>query len=192
MAEPKKNIRYASHDTKLGRVFAAATTKGLTDISINSGKEEFLKRLKDSRPGSEPVEDQRKFLRVFKELDRYLDGMPVTFDMPLDLCGSTFELAVWKALKRIPWGRTQSYGEVAAILKKPGAARAIGNACGKNPVPIIIPCHRVIKGNGSLGGYTGGVDIKKTLLETEAGPGPLRIRAGYARQRPRRLPQRAK
>lgn len=167
MAESKKNIWYASHDTKLGRIFAAATIKGLTDISINSGKKEFLERLKEKRPGYEFVEDQRRFLRVFKELDRYLCGKPVIFNIPLDLCGSTFELSVWKALKRIPRGRTRSYKEVAGLLKKPGAARAVGNACGKNPVPIIIPCHRVIKGNGDMGGYTGGVEIKKTLLETE-------------------------
>ncbi len=165
---PKKTLWYASHDTKAGRIFAASTSKGITDVSINCGKKEFLKRLKE-RLGEDAVlvEDRRKFLKVFKELDRYFDGKPVHFNMPLDLCGSPFELSVWKALKRIPRGRTRSYGEVAALLKKPGAARAVGNACGKNPVPIIIPCHRVIKEDGDLGGYTGGVRIKKALLETE-------------------------
>ncbi len=164
---PEKSIWYASHDTKLGRVFAASTAPGLTDVSINTGKAEFLKMLGMVRTGFEPVEDQRRFLKVFKELDRYLGGKPAHFDMPLDLSGTPFELLVWKALKRIPRGTTRSYGEVAAGLKKPGAARAVGNACGKNPVPIIIPCHRVVKGNGEMGGYTGGVGIKKALLETE-------------------------
>lgn len=190
---PVESICYASHDTKLGRVFAAATTRGLTDVSIDSTKEAFLKRLKEKRPGTNLIEDQRRFLRFFNELDGYLRGKPSNFNIPLDLCGTPFEISVWKALKRIPRGRTMSYREVAARLKRPEAARAVGNACGKNPVPIIIPCHRVIKGNGEMGGYTGGVKIKKTLLETEAAtPGTLRIRSGYGRQRPRPSPRRAK
>jgi O-6-methylguanine DNA methyltransferase len=191
MAERVEVIWYAGHDTKLGRVFAAATTRGLADVSIDSTKEEFLKRLKEKRPAVNLIEDQGRFLRLFEELDGYLCGKPVKFNVPLDLCGTHFELSVWKALKRIPRGRTMSYKEVATLLKKPEAARAVGNACGKNPVPIIIPCHRIIKGNGEMGGYTGGVKIKKTLLETEAA-GPLRTRWGYGRQRPRQSPRRAK
>jgi len=174
---PVDAIWYASHDTLLGRVFAAATVKGLTDVSIGSTKNEFIKRLKEKRPGADLIEDQRRFLPLFKELDGYLSGKPANFNIPLDLCGTRFELSVWKALKKIPGGRTLSYKEVAVLLKKPDAARAVGNACGRNPVPIIIPCHRVIKGNGEMGGYTGGVKIKKTLLETEAcASGTLRRR----------------
>ncbi len=165
MARPKKIVRYASRVTPIGRIFAAATSDGITDISINGGKKDFLKRLKEK--GMAPVEDRACLEKVFRELDAYLSGRPVRFSAALDLCGTPFELSVWKSLRKIPRGRTLCYGDVARLLKKPGAARAVGNACGKNPVPIIIPCHRVTKGDGGIGGYTGGAGIKKALLDME-------------------------
>ncbi len=113
-------------------------------------------------------EDGRRFAEVFGMLEKYFSGHCVDFKLlPLDVAGSVFEKKVWAEMKKISYGHSKSYGAIAARLGIPKGARAVGNACGKNPVPIIIPCHRVLKGDGSIGGYTGGVGIKKRLLEIE-------------------------
>ena len=98
----------------------------------------------------------------------YLEGKARTFDLPLDLDGQPrFRVKVWKALRSIPYGRVRSYGWVARKVGKPRAPRAIGGACGANPVPLLVPCHRVIAGDGSLGGFSGGLSSKKRLLKLE-------------------------
>ena len=103
-----------------------------------------------------------------KQFTRYFSGKPVTFHVPLDLTGGTpFQQKVWRVLCSIPYGQTRSYGWVARKLGKPGAARAVGTACGANPIPIIVPCHRVIASDGSLGGYSGGLAWKRRLLRNE-------------------------
>ena len=99
---------------------------------------------------------------------RYLQGEVRDFDLPLDLQGRPrFRVKVWEVLQRIPYGRVRSYGWVARKVGKPKAARAVGGACGANPVPLLVPCHRVIAGDGSLGGFSGGVGVKKRLLKLE-------------------------
>jgi methylated-DNA-[protein]-cysteine S-methyltransferase len=98
----------------------------------------------------------------------YLEGSVRTFDLPLDLDGHpSFRVKVWKVLQSIPYGRVRSYGWVARKVGKPRAPRAIGGACGANPVPLLVPCHRVIAGDGSLGGFSGGLSSKKRLLKLE-------------------------
>ncbi|TLY19792.1 MAG: methylated-DNA--[protein]-cysteine S-methyltransferase [Nitrospirae bacterium] len=98
----------------------------------------------------------------------YLQGRARSFDVPLDLEGQPgFRVKVWKVLQSIPYGRVRSYGWVARKVGKPRAARAIGGACGANPVPLLVPCHRVIAGDGSLGGFSGGLSSKKRLLKLE-------------------------
>jgi len=98
----------------------------------------------------------------------YLQGKARSFDLPLDLQGQPrFRLKVWEVLQRIPYGRVRSYGWVARKVGKPKAARAVGAACGANPVPLLVPCHRVIAGDGSLGGFSGGLGVKKRLLRLE-------------------------
>ncbi|HSN14152.1 MAG TPA: methylated-DNA--[protein]-cysteine S-methyltransferase [Anaeromyxobacteraceae bacterium] len=92
---------------------------------------------------------------------------------PMDLRGSEFQRAVWSALLEIPWGETRSYGEIAARIGRPGAARAVGGANHENPIPILVPCHRVVASRGALGGYGGGLDRKRWLLSHEADHGPL-------------------
>jgi len=101
------------------------------------------------------------------QLDEYFDGRRKTFDLPLTLNGTDFQIDVWKALQNIPYGETRSYGQLAALIGTPRASRAVGMANNRNPIPIIIPCHRVIASNGSLSGYAGGVELKKRLLELE-------------------------
>ena len=103
---------------------------------------------------------------AYRQIDEYLDGKRKDFDIPLKLCGTEFQLSVWKALCEIPYGNTASYIDIAKRIGKPTAQRAVGMA-NKNRIPIIIPCHRVIFADGSIGGYSCGTDIKRKLLEIE-------------------------
>lgn len=101
------------------------------------------------------------------QLDEYFQGKRTTFSLPFKLTGTSFQLAVWKELQNIPYGQTTSYKEIAQKINKPKACRAVGMANNKNPLPIIIPCHRVIGSNGKLIGYAGGLKLKNYLLELE-------------------------
>ncbi len=125
------------------------------------------------RPPGSPFEK-----RVARELIQYFEGVRTEFTFPVHLAGSAFERRVWSALKRIPYGQTRTYGEVARAIGRPGAARAVGTANGRNPVPIVIPCHRVVAAGGKLGGFGGGLSLKKDLLRLEAShstlPGTVR------------------
>lgn len=113
--------------------------------------------------------DPRPFTEAARQLDAYFAGELREFDLPLRLDGTPFQRGVWEQLRRIPYGETRSYGELAEILGKPGASRAVGLANGKNPVGIIVPCHRVIGASGGLTGYGGGLDRKQRLLAFENG-----------------------
>lgn len=104
---------------------------------------------------------------TIKQLEEYFEGKRDFFDLPLEPNGTEFQKKVWKALIEIPYGETRSYGEIAKVIGNEKAARAVGMANNKNPIPIIIPCHRVIGANGKLVGYAGGLDIKEKLLELE-------------------------
>jgi methylated-DNA-[protein]-cysteine S-methyltransferase len=102
-----------------------------------------------------------------REIIAYLEGGLKRFTVPMVLTGTPFQRAVWAKLLAIPYGRTRTYGQIAAELGKPRAARAVGTACGSNPIPILVPCHRIVAGNGGLGGFGGGVGMKHDLLELE-------------------------
>lgn len=158
-------FEYAS---PLGPLFLASSGSAITDLVISpkGGTEAFLKRMED-KYGARLKQGQDAF-KAGKALDRYFLGDSFSFDLPLSPLGTEFELKVWKALSSVPWGRTISYAGLAHASGNPRAARAAGTACGRNPIPIIIPCHRIIRKDGTLGGYTGGLSIKKTLLGLEA------------------------
>jgi len=105
-----------------------------------------------------------------QSLKSYLDGNQVYWDLPLDLRGATdFELKVWHAAQKIPYGQTRTYGWIAESIGRPLASRAVGGALGRNPIPIIIPCHRVLASDGGLGGFSAGLEWKQRLLRLEAG-----------------------
>ncbi|WP_104695104.1 methylated-DNA--[protein]-cysteine S-methyltransferase [Helicobacter salomonis] len=104
---------------------------------------------------------------AIKALENYFRGTLYRFDLPLDLIGSSFQKQVWQALQSIPYAQTRSYAQIAAQIAKPKAYRALGNANHANPCPIVVPCHRVVRANGELGGYGGGVKIKAWLLDHE-------------------------
>ena len=113
--------------------------------------------------------DDRPFADVAAQLDEYFDGRRRSFDLELDLAGTPFQRAVWAALCGIPYGETRTYGDVAAALGRPSAARAVGAANGRNPVSIVVPCHRLVGSTGALTGYAGGLARKRALLDLEAG-----------------------
>jgi len=105
--------------------------------------------------------------KAFIQLNEYLNGARTEFDLKLEYSGSDFQMAVWDRLKKIPYGKTKAYKEIALELNTPKSSKAVGGACGRNPIPIFIPCHRVIGSDGNLIGYVGGVPTKKCLLEME-------------------------
>ena len=107
--------------------------------------------------------------RVVRQLEEYFAGKRKTFDLPLAPRGTAFQLSVWNALQQIAYGQTRSYADIARVIGRPSAVRAVGAANGANPIPIIIPCHRVIGSSGALTGFGGGLDVKRRLLDFEAG-----------------------
>jgi methylated-DNA-[protein]-cysteine S-methyltransferase len=107
--------------------------------------------------------------KVIAQLEEYFAGKRKTFDVPLALRGTPFQLSCWNALREIGYGETRSYSEIARVIGRPAAVRAVGAANGANPIPIIIPCHRVIGSSGALTGFGGGLDVKRRLLDFEAG-----------------------
>ncbi|MCG8636323.1 MAG: methylated-DNA--[protein]-cysteine S-methyltransferase [Desulfobacterales bacterium] len=126
-----------------------------------------------TRKDPEPdwVEDPDAFSRVKEQLDLYFQGKLTRFDLEMRFSGTDFQKQVWQALTRIPYGETISYGELAGRIGNPKASRAVGLANGKNPIPIIVPCHRVIGKNGKLTGFGGGLDVKAFLLDLEKNHG---------------------
>jgi methylated-DNA-[protein]-cysteine S-methyltransferase len=120
------------------------------------------------RPGADWVRDARPFREVIRQLRDYLAGRLTTFDLPLAPEGTDFQQRVWRAVAEIPYGETRSYLDVARAINRKHAVRAVGAANGQNPLPIVIPCHRVIGSDGRLTGYGGGLPLKKRLLELES------------------------
>lgn len=169
-------IRYGEYSfppapiAPLGTVFVAATERGICRVSLGIERDEFIAGLKEEYgPGVEEA-SPALLAPVFTFFDRYFAGMEVRFDLPLDLRGTAFEVRVWGVLKEIPFGEVRSYGWVGQRTGTSGAARGVGGACGKNPVPIIVPCHRVVLSSGDIGGYSCGVGIKRALLDLEGCP----------------------
>lgn len=117
--------------------------------------------------GSSSNEEMNLIEMAIDQISEYLEGKRKDFNVPLRLNGSDFKIKVWKELCKIPYGKTITYKELAERIESPNACRAVANACGANPFPIIIPCHRVIASGGKSGGYTGGLDIKLALLDLE-------------------------
>ncbi len=141
----------------VGRILATDSDKGLCGLSFVD---------EDARvPNEKKASPHLALLR--RELDQYFNAKLTRFSVPLDLQGTTFQLHVWRNLLKIPYGQTISYQRLAVIVDNPRAPRAVGQANGRNPVSIIVPCHRVIAADGSLGGYGGGLDRKRRLLEIE-------------------------
>jgi methylated-DNA-[protein]-cysteine S-methyltransferase len=164
----KPSIYYTFCSTPFGLTGIAGSQKGLSRIVLALPDEShFLDTLKNSFH-SECVKNPAFFENVVKQLKLYFSGALKKFDCKLDFSrGTPFQQKVWRQLTKIPFGKTISYRTLAETIDQPKAFRAVGNANGKNPLPLIIPCHRVIQKNGTLGGYTGGLHIKRFLLDLE-------------------------
>ncbi len=143
----------------VGKLTLVASSKGLVAIDVRNNAKQVV-TAKDASA-------QAILIKTKKQLEQYFAGKRTSFDVVLDLVGTEFQVRAWRALCRIPFGKTISYGQQAANIKKPKAFRAVGSANGKNPIPIIVPCHRVVASDGSLGGYSLGLKMKKQLLALE-------------------------
>jgi methylated-DNA-[protein]-cysteine S-methyltransferase len=164
------DVRYAVLETPAGRVVAAATARGLVRLAYedwNGGVDRIVEALAGSL-SPRILEQPAALDAVARELDEYFAARRTAFDLPLDwsLC-TPFARRVLGATRRIPYGQVATYGEVAERAGSPGGSRAAGNALGSNPMPIVVPCHRVVRAGGALGGYTGGVERKELLLGLE-------------------------
>ena len=157
-------IHWAAVETSLGRMLVAATEKGVCRLSFNEGREALEARF----PQAELVEGGEDFARLLDQVIAAVEAPGDFAHIPLDVKGTAFQEAVWRELRRIPAGETRTYAELAAAVGKPKAVRAAGSANGANNVAVLIPCHRVIRTGGHLGGYAYGLDIKRKLLEKEA------------------------
>lgn len=161
---PDTLIGYATGDSTIGRILVAATTHGVCSVKAGGSDEELERALRREFPKARIAKSSRA-RRFLGALERHLEGQEVKF--PVDVKGTDFQLRVWSALRTIPLGQTKSYSDVAEMVGEPRAVRAVANACASNPVPLIIPCHRVIRKDGSLGGYGLGIGRKKLLLSAE-------------------------
>lgn len=157
-------VMYAIGNSKLGRLLVAATSHGICSVDLGKNDQELVDALRKEFPKAKIVRS-RKAARFLAGVNDHLRGQEVK--LPLDVRGTDFQLKVWTALQQIPLGSTVSYSEVAEMIGEPTAVRAVANACGSNPVPLIIPCHRVIRKDGSLGGYGLGISRKRALLAKE-------------------------
>jgi methylated-DNA-[protein]-cysteine S-methyltransferase len=151
-------------ETPIGRLGVAASPRGLSGVDFHPGQAGNGERAA-SGPGADAA--RRHLEEAVQQLQDYFAGRRSTFDVPLDLTGTPYQQRVWRALLRIPAGKTLSYGEVAKLLGSPAAARAVGRACATNPVPVVVPCHRVVGSDGKLHGFGGGLWRKEKLLELE-------------------------
>ena len=143
----------------VGKLRLVASEKGLVAIDVRSNTA-YVETAQNASA-------QAILKKTKQQLDQYFAGKRTSFDVALDLVGTEFQVKAWRALCRIPFGKTISYGQQAANIKKPKAFRAVGSANGKNPIPIIVPCHRVVASDGTLGGYSLGLKMKKQLLALE-------------------------
>jgi AraC family transcriptional regulator of adaptative response/methylated-DNA-[protein]-cysteine methyltransferase len=157
-------IHWAVVETTLGRMLVAATAKGVCRLSFNEGREALEKRF----PQAELIEGGAAFEGLLGEVIAAVEAPGDFGHIPLDVKGTAFQEAVWRELRRIPKGETRTYAQLAAAVGKPKAVRAAGSANGANNVAVLIPCHRVIRTGGHLGGYAYGLDIKRALLQRES------------------------
>jgi AraC family transcriptional regulator of adaptative response/methylated-DNA-[protein]-cysteine methyltransferase len=164
-------ITYATVSSALGRLAIGATDRGLCFVQFGESEEELSAALRREYPAAQIVAMEQphppEFARWIAALDEHLAGTRPRLDLPLDIRATAFQMRVWNYLQSIPYGEVQSYGEVAAGIGKPSAVRAVARACASNTVALAIPCHRVIRGTGELGGYRWGLARKRALIDRE-------------------------
>ena len=165
----RKSIYYTKLASPWSPLFLAGTEESVCSCEFIKGKDisNLLSRLKQLNHHALIKEDPQPLSTAVDCLNRYFAGEPENLNQPLDLQGSQFQMQVWSALRKIPAGKVATYGDIAARIGRPRGARAVGQACGSNPVVLFVPCHRVVAANGGLGGFGSGLSLKKALLQHE-------------------------
>jgi AraC family transcriptional regulator of adaptative response/methylated-DNA-[protein]-cysteine methyltransferase len=162
-----RDVLYTVADCALGSVLLARSKQGVVALYLGDSDAVLEQALRQAHPGAERTVTDRVLNGWLKEVHSNLSGERPILDLPLDVMGTAFQRRVWQELRAIPPGRTRSYGEIARRLGQPTAARAVARACAANPVSLVIPCHRVVQGDGGLGGYSSGLNRKRALLALE-------------------------
>jgi len=166
-------LHYTMFTSPVGPLFLAASQTGLVALEFDArvlGHQTIRPNPRDLRAESQSVRFEESATRMHRyaaELEEYFAGSRREFRFPLDLRGTDFQVACWKALLAIPYGETRSYADIARAVRRPQGFRAVGMANNRNPIAIVVPCHRVIASDGTLCGYGGGLDVKRKLLELE-------------------------
>ena len=163
------DVAYTTIDSPVGTLLLAATPKGLVRVAYAIEDHDRVLDTLSQRISPRVLRAPQRLDAAARELDEYFSGQRRVFDLPLDLSLSTgFRQLVQRHLPEIGFGQTRTYGQVAELVGNPRAVRAVGTACATNPLPVVVPCHRVLRADGTPGGYIGGPDIKKALLRLEA------------------------
>ncbi len=163
----RETIRYEIVSTSLGRMLIAASERGVCEASFGESEVALLAECSHRFAGADVVAADKRMRELARTVAAAVEDPLDIAEVPLDLRGTVFQLAVWEALRGIPPGKTVSYSELARAIGRPTAVRAVAGACGANPVAVVVPCHRVIGADGSLTGYASGLERKRTLLERE-------------------------
>jgi methylated-DNA-[protein]-cysteine S-methyltransferase len=167
-SSPVETLRRSELDSPIGRLHLVTSDAGLVYLSLPRASGRGFASWRERHAPAAALRDAGESHREWRRhLCEYLEGGRTRFDLPLDLRATPFQLAVYEALAKIPYGETRSYSEVAAVIGRPDASRAVGAASGANPTPLVIPCHRVIAKSGRLQGYAGGVRLQARLLAME-------------------------
>jgi AraC family transcriptional regulator of adaptative response/methylated-DNA-[protein]-cysteine methyltransferase len=168
---PAAAVRYTLADCPLGRVLLAGTERGVCAVSLGDDDAGLEAWLKGEYPAADVRRDDKALRAWVGLLLEHLKGRRPHLELPLDVQATAFQWRVWQELQKIPAGTTRTYAEVARALGRPTAARAVARACATNPVSVVVPCHRVVRGDGHLGGYRWGLSRKRALLDREKAEG---------------------
>jgi AraC family transcriptional regulator of adaptative response/methylated-DNA-[protein]-cysteine methyltransferase len=162
-----QTIRFAMVETPIGWALVAATKRGICMTALGDDRENLVAALRQRFPAAEVIADEASLKDWADRIVHFITAPDRNLDLPLDIQGTAFQARVWRALQKIPFGRTASYTEIAAALGQPKAVRAVAQACAANKLALLVPCHRVIRSDGELGGYRWGVERKRALLARE-------------------------
>ena len=163
-------IAYTITDSTIGRILIGATHRGVSAVYFGDEEKKLVHELRQEYPQAEISPGGQPFSAWVQAIVRHLEGKQPRLDLPLDVQATAFQRRVWQELQRIPYGNTRTYGQIARALGRPRAARAVARACATNPVSVVVPCHRVIRGDGKLAGYRWGLEKKEKLLAREKTP----------------------
>jgi AraC family transcriptional regulator of adaptative response/methylated-DNA-[protein]-cysteine methyltransferase len=161
-------ITYTSVHSPLGRLLVAGTERGICSVSLGDSDDTLEQSLKEEYSEAKVRRDNSRLRPWVSALVSHLCGNQPKLDLPLDVVATAFQWRVWHELRKVPYGETRSYSQIAAVVGRPKAARAVANACAANPAALVIPCHRIIRDDGEPGGYRWGAERKRALLSRES------------------------